>query len=294
MDLRTHLHGQVALVTGAGRGIGRATACALAAAGAGVAVLARSADQVGETAELITGAGGRALALTGDVTDREAVGASVRAVLDRFGRIDLLVNNAGANTVFGPVWEVDPDAWWADVRVNLLGPFLCSAAVLPEMVARRSGRIVNIASGTAGRAFPNNSAYAASKAALVRLTDCLSAEAVPHGISVFALGPGTVRSAMSLGLERSAEGRRWLGDVIAALRFGPAEVPAAAVVLLASGLADELSGRWLDAADNIAGIAARAADVRAGDLFQLRRAKLPAGGPQAREHAEHVPDGGTR
>ena len=277
MDLGIDLRGQVALVTGAGRGIGRATARALAAAGANVAVLSRSADQVAETAALITGAGGHALVLAADVTDRAAVHASVQAVLARFGRIDLLVNSAGANTVFGPAWEVDPEAWWADVRVNLLGPFLCSAAVLPTMVARRRGRIVNIASGTAGRAFPNNSAYSASKAALVRLTDCQAAEAAPHGVSVFALGPGTVRSAMSLGLERSAAGRRWLGDVIGAMRFVPAEVPAAAVVLLASGQADELSGCWLDAADDIRGIALRASDVRAQDLFQLRRAKLPAG-----------------
>lgn len=136
---------------------------------------------------------------------------------------------------------------------------------------------MNIASGTAGRAFPNNSAYASSKAALVRFTDCLAAEAAPHDVSVFALGPGTVKSAMSLGLERSAAGRRWLGDAIAALRFVPAEVPAAAIVLLASGRADELSGRWLDAADDINGIAAQAADVRDRDLFQLRRTKLPAG-----------------
>ena len=277
MDLDIDLRGQVALVTGAGRGIGRATARALAEAGASVAVLSRSAGQVAETAELITGAGGRALALVADVTDREAVRASVQAVLSDFGQIDLLVNNAGANTVFGPAWEVDPDEWWANVRVNLLGPFLCSAAVLPAMVARRRGRVVNIASGTAGRAFPNNSGYSASKAALVRLTDCLAAEAAPHGVSVFALGPGTVRSAMSLSLERSAAGRRWLGDVIGALRFIPAEVPAAAVVLLASGQADELSGRWLDAADDIRAIAVRAADVRARDLFQLRRAKLSTG-----------------
>src|SRR6516165_5573744 len=107
MDLGIDLRGQVALVTGAGRGIGRATARALAAAGANVAVLSRSADQVAETAALITGAGGHALVLAADVTDRAAVHASVQAVLARFGRIDLLVNSAGANTVFGPAWEVD-------------------------------------------------------------------------------------------------------------------------------------------------------------------------------------------
>jgi NAD(P)-dependent dehydrogenase (short-subunit alcohol dehydrogenase family) len=163
MDSGIDLRGQVALVTGAGRGIGRATARALADAGAEVAVLSRSADQVAETVALITEAGGQALALTADVTDRETVRASVQAVIGRFGRIDLLVNNAGANAVFGPAWEVDPDAWWADVRVNLLGPFLCSAAVLPAMIARGCGRIVNLASGAAGRAFPNNSAYAASQ-----------------------------------------------------------------------------------------------------------------------------------
>jgi len=276
MDSGIDLRGQVALVTGAGRGIGRATARALADAGAKVGVLSRSRDQVAETAALITDTGGQALAVTADVTDRETVRASVQAVIGRFGRIDLLVNNAGANAAFGPAWEVDPDAWWADVRVNLLGPFLCSAAVLPTMVARGCGRIVNIASGTAGRAFPNNTAYAASKAALVRLTDCLAAETAPHGVSVFALGPGNVRSEMSLGLERSAAGRRWLGDAVAALRFVPAELPAAAVVLLASGQADGLSGRWLDAADDIRGIAAQAEDVRTRELFQLRRTKLPS------------------
>ena len=110
MDSGIGLRGQVALVTGAGRGIGRATARALAAAGAEVAVLSRSADQVAETAALITDAGGHALALAGDVTDHAAVSASLQAVLGRFGQIDLLVDNAGANTVFGPAW--DQTAHW--------------------------------------------------------------------------------------------------------------------------------------------------------------------------------------
>jgi NAD(P)-dependent dehydrogenase (short-subunit alcohol dehydrogenase family) len=195
----------------------------------------------------------------------------------------MLVNNAGANRVFGPLWAVDPQVWWADVTVNLYGPFVCASAVLALMVEQGSGRIVNIAYGTAGRPFPHNSAYAASKAALVRLTDCLAAETAEHGIAVFALGPGTVRTEISLGLERSPEGRRWLADAIDRLDFIGPEAAAAAVVFLAGGAADALSGRWLDATDDLAAIAARADVVASDDLYQLRRTKLPAPIPALQE-----------
>jgi NAD(P)-dependent dehydrogenase (short-subunit alcohol dehydrogenase family) len=268
------LAGEVAMVTGGGRGIGRAIALALAEAGAAVAVLARTRGEIDDVAGEISAVGGTAVAIAAEVTDAEDVRRAAEQARGHLGEIDLLVNNAGRNTVFGPLWQVDAGDWWADVTVNLLGPFRCCAAVLPAMVERGRGRIVNIASGTAGRPFPHNSAYAASKAALVRLTDCLSAETAEHGISVFALGPGTVRTRISTGLERSAEGRRWLGAAIEQLRFIPAEVPAAAVVFLASGRADALSGRWIDSTDDLAAIAERAGEVRDGDLFQLRRRKL--------------------
>jgi NAD(P)-dependent dehydrogenase (short-subunit alcohol dehydrogenase family) len=274
MDSTKLLAGQVALVTGAGRGIGRASAVALARAGAAVGVLSRSSDELLATVAEVEALGGRALAVPADVTDRSAVAAAVAQIGDQFGAVDLLVNNAGRNSVFGPLWEVEPTEWWTDVTVNLFGPFLCSAAVLPAMIARGSGRIVNIVSGTAGRPFPHNSAYAASKAALVRLTDCLAAETGGR-VSVFALGPGTVRTQLATGLERSEAGRRWLSGVIDQLRFTPVETAAAAVVWLGSGRADALSGRWVDAGDDLDLIADHAVEVGTGDLFQLRRAKLP-------------------
>jgi NAD(P)-dependent dehydrogenase (short-subunit alcohol dehydrogenase family) len=275
MDSTGSLTGQVALVTGAGRGIGRASAVALAHAGAAVAVLSRSPDELAATVAEVEAAGGQALAVPADVTDPSAVAAAVARVVEHWGPVDLLVNNAGRNSVFGPLWTVDAQQWWTDVTVNLFGPFLCSAAVLPAMVERGRGRIVNVVSGTAGRPFPHNSAYAASKAGLVRLTDCLAAETDGRGVSIFALGPGTVRTRLATGLERSEAGRQWLSGVIDQLQFTPVETAAAAVVVLGSGRADALSGRWVDAADDLAAIADRAAEVAAGELFQLRRTKLP-------------------
>src|SRR5262245_27237905 len=141
------LSGQVALVTGGGRGIGRAVAAALAGAGAAVEVLARSAGQLAEVVDAHTRAPGRALTHPADVTDRNAVEAAVAAVERQLGAVDLLVNNAGVGGPVGPLAESDPDAWWRCLAVILRGPLLCSRAVLPGMLARRRGRIVNVASG---------------------------------------------------------------------------------------------------------------------------------------------------
>lgn len=269
------LAGQVAVVTGGGRAIGEVTATALADAGAAVGVVARSADEIAATAARIQDKGGRAAAVTADVADERSVRRAFDRIRDALGEIDLLVNNAGRNTTFGPVWRVDADRWWDDVAVNLLGPFLCSAAVLPSMVGRGSGRIVNVVSGTAGRPFPYNSAYAASKAAAVRLTDCLAAETAGYGVSVFALEPGPVRIGMSADIAKDPEAARWLGPVLEDLPHVPASATGDAVVFLASGRADALSGRWMDATDDLTEIARRADEIADADLFQLRRRKLP-------------------
>jgi NAD(P)-dependent dehydrogenase (short-subunit alcohol dehydrogenase family) len=270
---RIDLTGQVALVTGGGRGIGRAIAESLAQRWAAVAVLARSEEQLAETVEGITAAGGRAFACPADVTARDGVEAAVAEVERRLGPIDLLVNNAGIGGPVGPLAESDPDEWWRCVEVNLRGPLLCSRAVLPGMVARRRGRIVNVASGAGTRAIPYFSAYVTSKAALIRLTENLAAEVKDFGIRVFAIQPGTVRTAMAEAVLNSEEARRWMpwfADLFEKGQDAPPERAGRLVVLLASGQADGLSGRFLAVEWDIEGLARRADDLAGTDALTLR------------------------
>ena len=267
------LAGQVALVTGGGRGVGRAIAEDLAAAGAAVAVTARSADQLAETVRRIEAAGGRATAAPADVTDRAAVERAVAAAERALGPVDLLVNNAGTVTALGPFWETDPDVWWRDAEVHVRGAVLCTRAVLPGMVARRRGRIVNVVSGAGARASPYVSAYACAKAALMRLTDSLAAEVAPHGIAVFAASPGVVRTALLEDTAASPLGRRWLPRFAELLASGGDLSPARAVRLvrfLAEGRADALSGRYFHATDDIAALADRAEEIVRDDLHTIQ------------------------
>ena len=143
------LAGQVAIVTGASTGIGRELAMALAARGAAVAGLARGTQRLASAMHEVAGAtGGRTLALTADVTDPEAVTAAVSSVREKFGHIDLLVNNAGlVDAAEVPIWSADLAQWWAVVESHIRGAQLTIAAVVPDMLARRSGRVVNLASG---------------------------------------------------------------------------------------------------------------------------------------------------
>jgi NAD(P)-dependent dehydrogenase (short-subunit alcohol dehydrogenase family) len=191
------LTGQVAIVTGGGRGIGRAMALALAKAGAAVAVVARTEEQLAETVALIKQAGGRAIAIATDVTDPQAVEQMASQVERQLGPVDLLVNNAGHPGEVGATWEVDPDAWWRCMDVNLRGPFLCARAIVPGMIARGGGRIVTTASHTGVGLWPGMSAYATSKAAAIRLCETLAAETKEHGIRVFAIHPGGVQTALT-------------------------------------------------------------------------------------------------
>jgi NAD(P)-dependent dehydrogenase (short-subunit alcohol dehydrogenase family) len=267
------LTGQVALVTGGGRGIGRAIAIDLAAAGASVAVVARSGDQITETVGQIVQAGGRAVAVPIDVSEPEAVRRMVREVEEALGPIDLLVNNAGVSGPIGPIAETDPDDWWRCQEVNLRGPLLCSRAVLPGMISRRRGRIVNIASGAGTIAIPFLSAYVVSKTALIRLTEVLASEVAAHGVKLFAIEPGTVRTDMAEFALNSEHGRRWIPwfrDVFEQKRDVPPEHAAHLVTLLASGRADALSGRFFTVADDVLGMVERAEREGLGDSQNLR------------------------
>lgn len=266
------LSGVVALVTGGGRGIGRAVAQALGAAGASVAVMARSAEQLAETVSFINEAEGKAHSVVADLRDRGAVEDAISQVEKLWGRIDLLVNNAGTITPLGPLGEADAEQWWRCLEINLRGAFLCTRFVLPGMCERRRGRIINVASGAALAALPNSSAYNISKAALVRLTEQTALENRPHGVSAFAVNPGSVRTSMSMYLLESEDAHQWMPNYPE--HFAAHETPMVDLVslmlLLASGRCDRLSGRLISVFDDVHELLERADEIERDDLYTLR------------------------
>ncbi len=196
----------------------------------------------------------------------------VAAVQEAIGPVDLLVSNAGQFGPVGPLAATDPDQWWQALEVNLRGPLYCAWAVLPGMLARGHGRIVNVSSGVGFAAIPMVSAYVVSKTALSRLSENLAAETRGHGVMVFAIDPGLVRTTMSESRlscgEPSVE--QWFEDAFAHEDDVSAEVPAALVVYLASGAADVLSGRNVRASDDVTRMVARADEIEEHDLYVLR------------------------
>jgi NAD(P)-dependent dehydrogenase (short-subunit alcohol dehydrogenase family) len=266
----------VALVTGAGRGLGRAFAHALAA-DHDVALMARSADELSQTQALVERTGGRALAFVADVTDGRAIETAFAGIERALGPVDLLVNNAGVLGPLGPLAESAVGDWWRTLEVNLLGQVRCVHCVLPGMIARGRGRIINIASGGGAVMRPYFSAYITSKTALIRFSECLAAELKPHGLAVFAMGPGTVRTAMSEHSLNSPEGRTWLPwfrDTFDQGHDLPAERPAQLVRALASGRFDALSGCFVRPEDDLDRLLAAASKVQAEKLLTLQVPRL--------------------
>jgi NAD(P)-dependent dehydrogenase (short-subunit alcohol dehydrogenase family) len=270
---RVDLKGQVAIVTGGGRGIGRTIAHRLAAAGAAVVLVGRSLSHLEETAVNIQKAGGQATAFAADVTDRAAIEHIVQEAEHRLGAVDVLVNNAAVGEASGPVSETNPEDWWRDVEVNLRGPFLCAHAVLPGMLARKRGNIINVVSGAGLWPIPYITAYVTSKAALVRLTDCLAAEVKANGLAVFAINPGAVRTDMTERALNSDEGKKWtpwVGEMFAAGQDVPPECAADLVTFLASGQANSLSGCYISVEDDVLDMVLRAEQIQHDDLHKMR------------------------
>jgi 3-oxoacyl-[acyl-carrier protein] reductase len=246
------LQGQVALVTGGGRGIGRNVAIELAGAGMKVAVSARSADEIEGVAAEVGG-----IAVQCDVSERAQVEAMVTETEEKLGPIDLLVANAGMAPDEDNAWEMEPADWWRTFEVNVLGVYLCNRAVIPKMLERGRGRIVNVASGAAYLPGLSSTSYSASKAAVHRFSETL-AKQLEGRIPVFSISPGLVRTSMT---DEFGDDAPWT----------PPELAPRLVRALASGRLDALAGRYLHAEhDDIDDLERRADEILENDLNAIR------------------------
>ncbi len=265
-----NLTGQVTVVTGGGRGIGRVISQMLARAGAAVAVLGQAQGPLDETVGAIKAAGGIAAPWSVDVTKGPDIARTMTEVEAALGPISLLVNNAGTNNGGGPIWLTDPDEWWRAMEINLRGPFLCSRAVLPGMLERGAGRIVNMGSAVGLRAEPMASSYSTSKAALLRLTDCMAFGVEDAGVQVFAISPGLVWTDMTRGLEEKIRANDPEFEGFAEEHIFPPEDVATLIARLATGEADALTGRFIHVADDLDTLIADADNIVAEDRYALR------------------------
>jgi acyl-CoA synthetase (AMP-forming)/AMP-acid ligase II/NAD(P)-dependent dehydrogenase (short-subunit alcohol dehydrogenase family) len=279
------LTGTVVLVSGGGRGLGRLLARTLGTAGATVGLLARSGQELAETVAEIERDGGTAAAATADVTDHTATAAAVAELRERLGPVDVLINNAGVSGPTGPMWDADPAEWWRTFEVNLGGAYALTRIVLPQMIAAGHGRILNITSNAGVYRWPLVSAYAISKAALVKLTENLAAETRRHGVSVLSVDPGLLPIGVSEPVLSSApapgtpDGQiaAWVRDRLASGQGADPDQAAHLILQLARGRGDRLSGRHLTVADDLDTLLTRIDQIEREDLHTLR---LRTGGTQ--------------
>lgn len=237
------LAGHVALVTGASQGIGRACALALSEAGAQVALAARNEEKLAAVVKEVEAQGGQAAAFHMDVSDEDSVKAAVKAALERFGKIDILVNNAGItkDTLLMRMKRAD---WDSVIQTNLSGAFFCTQAVIGSMLKQRWGRVINITSvfGQMGQAGQAN--YAASKAGLIGFTMAMAREVASRNITVNAVAPGYIETAMTEGLSQELKSK--VNEMIPLGRAGTDMEVAHAVRFLASDEAAYITGHVLN------------------------------------------------
>jgi NAD(P)-dependent dehydrogenase (short-subunit alcohol dehydrogenase family) len=259
--MNSHAHfdltGRVAIVTGASRGIGQAIALAFAAAGAQVALSSRKQESLGAVVTEIKKQGGQAIAIAAHTGDSNAVRALVAQTVERFGGVDILVNNAATNPHFGPLLTADEGQWLKILDVNVLGYFRVAQAVVPELQKRGGGKIINMASVAGLRPMPGMGVYSVSKAAVLMLTQTLAQELGPHNIQVNAIAPGVIKTRFSSVL--------WQTETIATGilastplgRFGEVDDLTSAALYLASPASDYMTGAVMviDGGMNVVGLA---------------------------------------
>ena len=240
----TDLTGQTALITGASRGIGAETARAFAAAGATLCLIARSADELKAVAAEL---GTQTLVQTCDISDYTSVSAAVDATIKTFGRLDIVINNAGAIEPISHLSSVDPDGWDKVIDVNLKGVFYAMRAALPHMLGRGSGTIITVSSGAAHNPVEAWSHYCASKAGAAMLTECLHLENGASGIRAMGMSPGTVATQMQRNIKASGinpvSQLNWSDHI-------PADWPAKALLWMCSAAADGYLGREISLRDD--------------------------------------------
>lgn len=260
------------LVTGAGRGFGKVVARHLADAGLRVAVLGRNRTA---TETIATEIGG--IPLFADILDRSAVDAEVARLVRESGAPDVLVNNAGVGGSFGLAWEQDPDDWWNTVEVNVRGTHHVTRAVVPSMVDAGRGRIINVVSHAGTARWPYGSPYVVAKAGLIKYGENLAAEVRKAGISVFNYHPGILEIGLTETLFASSPEpgsldemiSKWFAEQIAEGRSVDPDESASKLVRFALGEADQLSGRYFTAYDDLDEIFARASDIKGTDVYTL-------------------------
>ncbi len=276
------LRERVALITGGAGGVGSIIASALAAEGAALMLIGRSEDRLQSRTAALRSAGREVTWLQAEVAEPEAMQAAVTATVAAYGALDILVNCAGCYGPVGPIHLVDPRAWAANIRTNLIGTFNAIWAAVPAMVeGGRGGTIINLSGGGSSKGRPTFSAYASSKTGVVRLTETVAEELRPYDIAVYVIAPGGVYTEMIEELLRSAATAA-LGDIaeaerIKASRGTPPERIGELAVFLASGAGRSLTGRFISAAwDDWEAMARRANEAEGLSEFYTLRRLVPA------------------
>jgi NAD(P)-dependent dehydrogenase (short-subunit alcohol dehydrogenase family) len=270
------LKDKIAIVTGAGRGIGKAIALAYAHEGANVIVISRTLSHVEETAKQIHSAGKYATAMAVDVSNVGEMESAISSVVRKLGQVDILVNAAGIQGPIGPVVDNDVNHWIQTVQVNLIGTFLCIRAVLPTMIERKSGKIINFSGGGATSPRPYFTAYAASKGAVVHFTESLAEELKEHNVQVNAIAPGAVNTNMLDEVLKSGSlaGEQEVKKAQEQLEKGgtPLAKPVGLALFLASDDSNGLSGKLISAVwDDWQDMAGKVNEIMSSDIYTLRR-----------------------